>query len=249
VFIVLFGNAEPLRAQSSTVARDDTAPAPIPTNKDIIVLFSGKSEELAQNWEQDGKPAHWSIQDGALIATKSDIRTRQKFTDFQLHVEFRVPYLPNEKGQARGNSGVYLQDHYEIQILDSYGIADVGRGDCGALYNTTAPLVNACRAPLQWQTYDIVFRAPRFDPTTRTMTTPGRVTVIQNGITVQNATEITHGTHVVGRKKNPDGTPGPEPPAEDLTGPGSIRLQYHHSAVAFRNIWILPLPDHGASHY
>jgi hypothetical protein len=236
-------------AQNDPPAEDNTSPAPIPAGKNVIVLFSGKPEELAEYWEADGHPVQWKIDHGALISQKSDIRTKQKFTDYQLHVEFKVPYLPNEKGQARGNSGVFMQDHYEIQILDSYGISDPGRGDCGALYNTSAPLINACKPPLQWQTYDIVFYAPRFDPTTHALVAPGHVTVIQNGLVVQNATEVTHGTHVVARKKNADGSLGPVPPAEDLSGPGAIRLQYHHNSVAFRNIWIMPLPEHGANHY
>src|SRR5439155_5636782 len=108
------------------------------------------------------------------------IVTKQYFTDFQLHVEFKVPYMPDKKGQERGNSGVGLQSHYEIQVLDSYGFKEPGTGDCGAVYSQAAPLVNACRPPLEWQTYDITFHAARFD-TDGKKTANARVTVFQNG--------------------------------------------------------------------
>src|SRR5205823_2688657 len=137
-------------------------------------------------------------------------------------------------GQAKGNSGAYLQGRYEIQILDSYGIAMPGKGDCGSVYTQSAPLLNACKPPLQWQTFEIFFRAPRFDATGK-RAEKARVTILQNGITVQNNTEI-------------DGPTGSARRAQEAaTGP--IVLQYHRSPVRFRNIWILPLPPQGSARY
>src|ERR1051325_4100817 len=143
----------------------DHDPVPVPNAAGIIILFSGKPEEVAANWRRNmsDKDAAWKVKDGAMVSGGGDIVTKQDFTDFQLHVEFKVPYMPDKKGQGRGNSGVGLQSHYEIQVLDSYGFKEPGTGDCGAVYSQAAPLVNACRPPLEWQTYDITFRAPRFD--------------------------------------------------------------------------------------
>jgi len=163
-----------------------------------------------------------------MISGGGDIESKQRFTDYQLHVEFKVPYMPNAKGQARGNSGVFQQGRYEIQVLDSYGIEDPGTGDCGAVYNQAAPLVNACKPPRSWQTYDITFRAPRFDEEGKAVE-KAHVTVIHNGIIVQNNQEI----------KGP--TWG------DTFG--KLVLQDHGNPVQYRNVWILPLPPTGAKHY
>jgi hypothetical protein len=204
--------------------------------KGAIVLFSGKPEELAANWVYEGtdKAPDWKVVGGAIESVKSSIVTKQTFRDFVLHVEFKVPYMPNAHGQERGNSGVGLQDRYEIQVLDSYGISDPGSGDCGAVYSQAAPLTNACKKPLEWQTYDIVFRAPRYNAEGAKVEN-ARVTVWQNDILVQNNQEIT----------GPTGIDDHKPQSE----PGPIMLQYHHNSVQFRNVWILPLPPHGALHY
>ena len=214
---------------------DNTPPHPTPKNPNIIVLFSGKEEEIAQNWVQQGggKPAPWTVKNGAMQTSAASIVTKQLFTDFQLHVEFKVPYMPDKHGQERGNSGVGLLGGYEIQVLDSYGFKEPGSGDCGAVYNKSAPLVNACKPPLQWQTYDITFRAPRFGADGK-KTDNARVTVIQNGLVVQNNQEINGVTGIGGKD---DGQPGP------------IYLQYHNNTVQFRNVWIVPLPLAGATHY
>ncbi len=207
-----------------------------PDAKGIIVLFSGKEDEVGKNWlnsKQTG-PAGWKFVDGAMQARGGDIVSKEKFTDYQLHVEFKVPYMPDKKGQARGNSGVFMQGRYEIQVLDSYGIADPGNGDCGSVYGQSAPLVNACKPPKEWQTYDISFRAPRFDDEGK-MAEPARVTVIQNGTAVQNNTIIKGPTWGESFGK--------------LSEPGPIVLQDHGNPVEYRNIWILPLPLKGASHY
>jgi len=202
-----------------------------------IVLFSGRADEVAKNFTVRGQdtPAAWPVADGAMIATGTDITTKQKFTDFRLHVEFRVPYRPNRHGQERGNSGVYLQGRYEIQVLDSYGIFDPGQGDCGAVYSQAAPLVNACKPPMEWQTYDIIFRAPRYDANTHQQIEPPHVTVFQNGVLIQN-NQVIKGRTVASMDTDP-------------TQPGPLMLQYHGNPDAYRNIWIQPLPPHGASHY
>lgn len=216
---------------------DDPGPRPLPNVKGIVVLFGGKEEDMKQNWHTmySHQPANWKFVDGIMEDRLNDIESNEKFQDFQLHVEFREPLMENEHGQGRGNSGVFLHGHYEIQVLDSYGIADPGRGDCGAVYDRAAPLINACKPPLQWQTYDITFRAPRYE--NGQMTEKARVTVVQNGIVVQNNTII------------PSATDHEEKPGEDYSKPVGIRLQYHHAALHFRNIWVLPLPEKGADHY
>src|SRR5207249_5616558 len=136
----------------------DVTSAPAPEG--ALVLFDGKSLD---NWTKtDGKtPASWTILDGGIMQVKGgNIITKQKFDGhFKLHVEFRVPYMPKAKGQARGNSGVYVQGRYEVQILDSYGL-ESKHDDCGAIYEVAAPKVNACKAPTVWQSYDIEFHSP-----------------------------------------------------------------------------------------
>ena len=115
--------------------------------------------------------------------------TEETFTDFMLHLEFMTPDMPEATGQAKGNSGVFLQGRYEIQVLDSYGIKTPGKGDCGAIYNQFAPLVNACKPPLEWQTYDAVFRAPRVDDAGK-IVEPARMTVLQNGLVIHNNVQL-----------------------------------------------------------
>ncbi len=201
-----------------------------------IVLFSGKQEQLDTLWEMQGnhgKPT-WKIINGAAETKGDSIITKQEFEDIQIHVEFKVPYMPEAKGQGRGNSGVIIQGCYEIQVLDSYGIPEPGSGDCGAVYSQAAPLFNACKPPKTWQTYDIVFRAPRFDAS-GTKTENARVTVLLNGVLVQNNTEIKGSTGL--KKKTSYDKPGP------------LLLQYHNNTVQFRNVWIVPLPLRGALHY
>jgi hypothetical protein len=211
-------------------------PVPAPPAKGIIVLFDGTKESLEKNWTKGNvnAPAAWKITDEGMVVSGGDIISRERFTDYQLHVEFKVPLMPDAKGQARGNSGVFQQGRYEIQVLDSFGFAEPGMGDCGALYNQAAPLVNACRPPKTWQTYDISFRAPRFDEAGK-QTESGRVTVLQNGICVQNNTAVTGPTwgNTFGK----------------LSDPGPIVLQDHGNPMEYRNIWIMPLPLKGSPRY
>ena len=219
--------------------KDDKTPShPVPKNAGIKVLYGGTQDDLAANWvQQNGKAPAWIVKDDGAMEVKpgsSDLCTKEKFKDFQLHLEFKVPYMPDGKGQGRGNSGVFLQSRYEIQLLDSYGFAKPGTGDCGAVYNKSAPLSNACKEPRQWQTYDITIRTAKADETGK-VTKNAFVTVIQNGIVVQNNTEI-------------DGVCGA---AEDklVATPGRIRLQDHGNKMQFRNVWIMPLAEEGSKDY
>jgi hypothetical protein len=198
------------------------APAP----EGAVVLFDGKSSEA---WDNP-----WKVKGGSLWVTKGDTVTKQAFDDFILHLEFRVPLMADAKGQARGNSGVYLQSRYEVQLLDSYGIKVPGKGDCGAIYAQSAPLVNGCAKPEEWQAYDIIFRSARFDDKGK-KTANAAVTVFQNGVLIHNNTPITEPT---------GGAAG-----SDESVPGPIRLQDHGCAYAFRNIWVQPLPLEGSSEY
>lgn len=192
--------------------------------KDAVVLFDGKD---AAAWRmEDGKPFAWKIADGAMevVPKGGGIETKESYRDFRLHVEFWIPkYPPEVTGQKRGNSGVYLQHRYEIQVLDSFGLTPE-KGDCGAVYGIKPPDKNACKPPEEWQTYDITFRAARFDADGK-KTENARVTVVQNGVTIHDNVEIPDKTGH-GRAEGPE--------------PGPLHLQDHGCPVRFRNIWIVP---------
>ena len=199
-----------------------------------VVLFDGKD---LSNWTKlDGEAPAWEIADGAMTVTAGggDIVTRERFTDFLLHLEFMTPDMPDATGQAKGNSGVFLQGRYEIQVLDSYGIDVPGMGDCGAIYNQFASLVNACKPPLEWQTYDAIFRAARVGESGE-IEENARVTVLQNGIVIQNNVQMLGAT---GGSTD-----------EDAAEPGPLRLQDHGNPVKYRNIWIALLPLKGSDVY
>ena len=205
-------------------AAADAPPATRPA--DAVVLFDGTPDSEQANWTQrDGKPAAWPVADGAMTTLHKDIITRQKFGDFRLHVEWCEPVMPDTvKGQARGNSGVYLQGRYEIQVLDSYGLTPK-KDDCGAVYNQKGPDTNACLPPGQWQTYDITYTAAKYDADGKRTAKPV-VTVVQNGQTIQKDVEI---NHVTGSELLKDGP-----------GDGPVMLQFHNNGVRFRNVWIVP---------
>ncbi|MGB9619087.1 MAG: 3-keto-disaccharide hydrolase, partial [Armatimonadota bacterium] len=159
---------------------------------DAIVLFDGK--DLSE-WVSCGSdsPAPWKVENGYVQAGGGDICTKKLFKDCQLHVEFWLPLMADRPGQARANSGVFLQGwNYEVQILDSYGLKS-GAGDCGAIYGITAPMTNACRPPEHWQTFDIFFHAPRFDEN-GTKIANARISVMQNGVWIHENVEVPHPT-------------------------------------------------------
>jgi hypothetical protein len=203
----------------------------VPPPEGALVLFDGKSLD---NWtSRIGKaPAPWRlVEGGAVEVTRGDIITEQRFGGhFKLHVEFRVPYMPRAKGQGRGNSGVYLQGRYEVQVLDSYGLKS-GDEDCGAIYGVAGPLVNACKAPAVWQSYDIDFTAARTND--GKVAEPARVSVWHNGVKIHNDVRInedhTRGGMSSGELGGDPGTSGP------------ILLQDNGSPVQYRNVWLLPL--------
>jgi hypothetical protein len=196
--------------------------------KDAIILFDGKD---FSNWlKRDVKgEVKWTLRDGGImegVKDHGDIITKEKFSGkFKLHVEFRVPYEPGGQGQGRGNSGVYVQGRYEVQILDSYGLKSDNH-DCGAIYGVAAPKTNECKAPTVWQTYDIEFTAPKFENGKKTE--PAKMTVHHNGIKIHDAVEITVDNTTAGLGGDPS-TPGP------------ILLQDHGHPVQFRNIWLVPI--------
>jgi hypothetical protein len=184
------------------------------------VLFDGK--DFSQWQRESGGDVRWKIADDAMqIVPKSgSIMTRQAYRDFLLHIEFKTPNMPNATGQARGNSGVYLQRRYELQILDSYGLSPKNN-DCGAIYLVKAPDRNVCKKPEEWQTYDILFHAARFEAGKKIAN--ARVTILQNGVLIHDNVSIPNKTGS-GKAEGPD--------------PGQILLQDHGNEVSFRNIWI-----------
>ncbi len=192
-----------------------------------VTLFDGTNLDLWEN-TSGGAPS-WTISDGSAEVTGGDIRTKAKYQDFTLHVEFMVPQFDSSvTGQQRGNSGVYLQERYEIQVLDSYGDTTLSNDEAGGIYSKRAPDSNQATAPGTWQTYDITFRAARFN-SAGTKTENARVTVVWNGVTVHDDVEINGGT----------GGGIDEGPTA-----GSIRLQDHNDPgpnVRYRNIWIEPV--------
>lgn len=201
---------------------------PGPPPSDAIVLFDGKN---LSKWKSvKGGKAKWTVEDGAMIVNGTgSIVTKQEFGDCQLHVEWATPAEVKGEGQGRGNSGIYLQGRYEIQVLDSYNNKTYFHGQAGAVYKQHAPLVNASRKPGEWQTYDIIFHAPRFDDNGK-LVSAARVTVLHNGVLVQDNTEIYGATSF---SEEPKYEPHP------LKQP--LLLQDHHNPVRFRNIWIRPL--------
>lgn len=171
----------------------------------------------------------WTIQDSAMrvVAGSGNLISRMKFGSAKMHVEFRSPYMPSAKGQERGNSGVYIQGRYEIQVLDSYGLEGEDN-ECGGIYKVSRPRVNMCAPPWQWQTYDIDFTAARFDSTAMKITN-ARITVRHNGVLIHENLEL----------------PGVTGGAVDtLTQqPGGLMLQDHGNPVEYRNIWVVPVND------
>lgn len=196
---------------------------------DAIVLFDGT------HWNEwhsakDNSVVTWTLQDGAgtVAPGTGDILSKRSFGDIQLHLEFRAPIVVKGEGQGRGNSGIFLQNRYEVQILDAFENRTYSNGQTGAVYKQSIPLVNACRKPGEWQTYDILYTAPRFN-SDGILVAPAHVTVLHNGIVIQLNTEIKGSTEYIGLPKN------------EAHGKGPLKLQDHGDLVSFRNIWVREL--------
>jgi len=194
---------------------------------EIEVEFFQLILQLAGLFAGEGDEKNWS---GGKIVTLSDgkylnvgVKSKQKFGAFKAHVEFRTPFMPNARGQARGNSGVYLQDRFEVQVLDSFGLKGENN-ECGGIYTKHKPRINMCLPPLSWQTYDIDFTAARFDAEGKKIS-PAKITAKHNGVLIHDGAEVSGETTAAGRKEGP--TMGP------------IQLQNHGNPVAYRNIWIV----------
>lgn len=209
----------------------DPGPAggPVPAPPGAVVLFDGK--DLGEWTDAKGGPAKWKVGDGFMeaVAKSGPIQTRQGFGDCHLHVEWAAPSAVQGESQGRGNSGVFLMNMYEVQVLDCFENKTYADGMAASLYGQHPPLLNVCRKPGEWQTYDIIFRAPRFDAG-KTLVSPAAMTVLHNGFVVQNNAVLTGPTAHKQR-----------PPYAAHADKLPISLQDHGNPVRFRNIWIREL--------
>lgn len=206
---------------------------------DAIILFNGTNLD---EWVMTNNPnaiTKWTLGDNAMTVNKTagDIQTRSKFTDFQLHIEYHIPATITGTGQARGNSGIFLAaipfgaGGYELQVLDNYNNSTYVNGQAGSMYKQSPPLVNACRKPGEWQSYDVVWTAPRFNED-GTLKSPARITALHNGVLVQNNFELKGDTPYMGQ------------PSYQKHGPAPIKLQAHgdkSEPISYRNIWVREL--------
>ena len=197
---------------------------------DAIVLFDGKDLSA---WEsaKDGSKAPWTVQDGYFTVKPGtgNVKTKEDFGDFQLHIEWRSPQKIEGEGQGRGNSGIFLQGLYEVQVLDSYESPTYVNGQAGSIYKQHPPLVNATKPPTEWDVYDIIYTAPKFDEKNGALLEAGYVTVLHNGVVVQNRSKLQGTTEYIGT------------PKWVAHGDGPIVLQDHSNTTSFRNVWIRPL--------
>lgn len=192
---------------------------------DAIVLFDGKSLDAWTNAE------NWKVEDGAMISGKGDALSKESFGDCQLHIEWSAPTPPTGSSQGRGNSGLFLMNTYEIQILDSYNNPTYFDGQAGAIYKQTPPQVNATRPPGEWNVYDIIWTAPRFNED-GSLESPAYITAIHNGVLILNHFELKGDT--------PFNTP---PQYKKHADRLPLRLQDHGNPVRFRNIWVREIAD------
>lgn len=203
--------------------------APVPPPADAIVLFDGK--DLSQWRDKEGGPAKWTLRDGYIEVNPGTgtLASARGFGDVQLHIEWATPSPPHGEGQDRGNSGVFLMGIYEVQVLDSYQNDTYPDGQAGAIYGQDPPLVNVCRPPGAWQTYDIVFRRPRFKPD-GTLESPARMTVFQNGVLIHDNYALLGPTS--NRVRAPYRAHADRLP---------LSLQDHGHRVRYRNVWVREL--------
>jgi hypothetical protein len=230
ILVLLTGlSAVTLRAVDPTAPQDEPRvvnPGPVGgPPSDAIVLFDGSN---MSKWRGQNSPEpKWKLNNGFMETTPNGgIFSKEEFGDCQLHVEWASPTEVKGEGQGRGNSGVYLQGRYEIQVLDSYNNKTYFNGQAGAFYGHNAPLVNACRKPGEWQTYDIIFHAPKRQADGKVK--PGSFTVLHNGVLIQDHIPI-------------EGQPTTAAPIGEVAEKGPLYLQDHGNPVRYRNIWIRPL--------
>ena len=203
---------------------------------DATVLFGGNDLSAWVSVDKEGTPSgapEWTVEEGHFTVKPGagDIQTKKNFGDFQLHIEWRSPQEIVGEGQGRGNSGIFLQGMYEVQVLDSYESETYVNGQAGSIYKQSPPMVNATQPPSEWQVYDIIYTAPKFDERSHAMVEPPYVTVLHNGVVVQHHTRIQGTTEYIG------------PPQWKAHGDGPIKLQDHSNPVSYRNIWIRPIGD------
>src|SRR4051812_18178899 len=204
---------------------------------DAVVLFDGKNLNEWVDAKDTTQGAKWTLSDGSFTVNKQagDIQTKRKFTDYQLHIEYRIPVNITGSGQARGNSGIFLAavpgsvpGGYELQVLDNYNNKTYVNGQVGSFYKQSVPLANACRKPGEWQTYDVIWTAPRFNDH-GVLQSLARGTVFHNGVLVQNNTYLLGDTPYIGQ------------PTYHKHGAAPIRLQAHgdkSEPISYRNIWL-----------
>jgi Domain of Unknown Function (DUF1080) len=248
LLLAAFSSAALLAQQGDPKATEYYSPVPkviTPGNaggdapSDAVILFDGKNLDQWVAARDSALAAKWIVADNAMTVNKSagDIQTKRLFTDFQLHIEYRIPANITGTGQARGNSGIFLAAFswgaggYELQVLDNYNNSTYVNGQAGSMYKQTPPLVNACRKPGEWQAYDVVWTAPRFNDD-GTLKSPARATVLHNGVLVQNNTELKGDTPYIGQ------------PSYKKHGPAPIKLQAHgdkSEPISYRNIWLREL--------
>ena len=213
-----------------------------PAPADAKILFDGTD---LSKWIHPDRPDEnpvWKVHDGILEMVtggvvngkkrKNDLITKDKFSDLEMHLEFMIPYQPAKRDQGRGNSGLFIQNFYEIQILDSYGLDGLWN-ECGALYKFSPPKVNMCFPPGQWQTYDINYTAPKFDASGNKISN-AVISVSHNGVLIHSQTEILHPTAHSQKARMSDKVP---------QNPDVIKIQDHNNIVMFRNIWIRDLSE------
>lgn len=238
--LLILLNASPVFGQKKTDPKETEVWEPVPkivqpgnTNdqppSDAIILFDGKN---TNEWlGREGNAIKWKIDNNAMVVTKGsgDIHTRRGFGDCQLHIEWRTPSEISGEGQGRGNSGIFFMRRYELQVLDSYNNVTYSNGQAGSIYKQHIPLVNASKKPGEWQSYDVIFIAPRFNADS-SLKSPARITVFHNGVLIQNNVEIKGTTEYIG-----------DPVYKKHEEKAGIQLQDHGNPTAFRNIWIREL--------
>lgn len=206
----------------------NAGPATAPS--DALILFDGKDLSKWKSSKSNGGDAGWMVADGAFTVKPGtgDIETKEQFQNYQLHIEFRTPAEVKGNGQGRGNSGIFMQGVYELQVLDSYNNPTYSNGQAASIYKRSMPLVNASKKPGEWQVYDVIYTAPEFNKDSMILI-PAFITVLHNGVLVQNHTAIIGTTPYIGA------------PQYQVHGKGPIRLQDHDNPTSFRNVWIREL--------